>query len=123
MKGYYQSDEDLALEIQQLEHELAALEISIKRKKKHLQELRSDQQPTTPTGRVSLGVEDKYHRELHIDDQVKVLNSSKNKKFIGGVTEAVVTGLTPKKEVKVTDITDPDNKTWRASSNLQRIDK
>ena len=122
MKGYYQSDEDLALEVEQIEHELAALEISLKRKRLHLRNRRSEQQPTSPTQRIPLGVEDKYHQQLHIDDQVKVLNSSKNNKFIGGVTEAIVTGLTPKKEVKVTDITNPDNQTWRAPANLQKIE-
>ena len=121
MKSIYQSDEDLALEIQQIEHEVAALEIAVKRKKLRLTELRSDQHPSTPT-RVSIGQEDRNNRELHIEDRVKVLTSSKNKSFVVG-TEAVVTGVTPQKQVKISNRENREQGTWRDSRNLELIDQ
>ena len=121
MKSFYQSDEDLTLEIAQLEHELSALEISIKRKRLQLSERQSEQPPKTPT-RVSIGQEDRYNKELHIEDRVKVLTSSKNKSFIAGVTEATITGLTPQKQVQISSIENNKIKTWREAQNLQRLD-
>ena len=48
MKGFHQSDKDLQLEIQQLEYELVALEISIKQKKNQLAERTEEKDPRTP---------------------------------------------------------------------------
>ena len=118
MKVYHQTEEDASLEIQQLQHELAALEISITRKKLRLSELKEDQGTNT---RIDTGKEDRYHHRLYVDDRVKVLSSSKNKTFIANQTEAVVTGVTPQKQIRITDITNPRNKTTREGVNLERL--
>ena len=119
MKIYQQTDEDLALEIEQVELELAALEISVRRKKLRLKELRANSSPS-PTG-TPIGVKDCHQKPLYIGDRVIVQSTSKNKSFIKGKTEAVITGITPTKQVNITDVTRPLNTTWRDSGNLEKL--
>ena len=118
MKFHYQSDEDIELEIPQIQHKLAALEIAIKRKNLRLSELRTER---GHKGRVSTGQEDRNRNELYIGDKVKVLTTSKNRSFVVGKTEAKVTGVTPTKQVTISDLNDNKNKTWRESCNLELV--
>ena len=117
MKVNCQSDEDLQLEIEQIQHELAALEVSIKRKKLRLSEIQSEQ---AEQGRTTTGQSDRNYKEVFVDDRVKVLTPSKNKSFVNG-TEAIVTGTNTNNQVTITSITDSKKKTWREAKNLELL--